>query len=259
MRLIDSHAHLTDSRFSSDLTEVLSRAGDAGIKAVINAGFDLPSSRQAVELSKSTGLVYAAAGIHPHEAGSYDDGVQEELRKLVQENKVVAIGEIGLDYYYDLAPRRQQQDVFRAQLRLAVETGLPVIVHDRDAHEDVLAILQEEEACRAGGVMHCFSGDTQFAAACLQLGFYVSLAGPVTFKNARDLVDVAAYLPGDRILLETDAPYLAPVPYRGKRNEPAYVLSVAQKVAEIRGVDIEALASQTTDNAIRLFGLGDIG
>jgi TatD DNase family protein len=258
MRLIDTHAHLTDDRFAGDLPDVLQRAQEAGLCAVINAGFDLASSQRAVALAASVPMVYAAVGIHPHEASAMDIHVLEEIRRLAGSGKVVAVGEIGLDYYYNHAPRQRQQETLRAQLGLARELKLPVIVHDREAHGDILSILQEEPPGSLAGVMHCFSGDRAFAARCLELGLYISIAGPVTFKKASELADVAAYVPADRLLLETDAPYLAPVPYRGRRNEPAYVMAVAQQVAQIRQVGTEELAAMTTANAIRLFGL-DIG
>jgi TatD DNase family protein len=255
MNLTDTHAHLTDKRFSDDLDDVLQRAQDAGVHTIINVGYDLPSSRRSVQLAASSPLVYAAVGIHPHEAAMVDEQALKEVRQLAGEKKVVAIGEIGLDYYYNHASHERQHEAFRAQLRLAHSLALPVIIHDRDSHHDILSILQDEDVQRIGGVMHCFSGDTQFAAECLNLGLYISLAGPVTFKNTKELLAVAECVPIDRLLLETDAPYLAPVPYRGKRNEPAFVQAVAEKVAEIRQLTVWELAAQTTENAKKLFKL----
>ena len=255
--LIDTHAHLTDNRFKDDLPAVLTRAKAAGVETIINVGYDLASSQQALSLAAKSSRMFATAGIHPHEAAKTTDESFLELRRLAKDNRVVAIGEIGLDYYYNHAPREDQHHVLRKQLQLAQELGLPVILHDREAHRDVLTILQEESATH--GVMHCFSGDVNFAEECLTLGLHISLAGPVTFKNAKDLAEVAQFVPLDRLLLETDSPYLAPVPHRGKRNEPAHVRVVAEKVAQLRNIDVSLLAEQTTNNAIRLFKLVNQG
>lgn len=256
MELIDTHLHLTDNRFAPDLEDVLLRAEGAGVRAMINVGYDLPSSRQSVALASGRETLFAAAGIHPHEAAKVVvEQALAQLRQLASAGNVVALGEIGLDYYYNHSPRNLQQELFRRQIRLARELALPLIVHDRDAHEDVLAILAEEGADKVGGIFHCFSGDISFAARCLQSGFYISLAGPVTFNNSKDLAAVAEFVPSDKLLLETDAPYLAPVPYRGKRNEPAYLLEVAKKVAALRRVAVEDLCANTTENAIKLFKL----
>lgn len=253
MNLIDTHAHLNDSRFAPDLDSVMDRAREAGIHTIIVVGYDLASSRSAIALAATNPSLLATAGIHPHEAAKADDQSFEELRRLAASEGVVALGEIGLDYYYDHSPHPVQQEVFRRQIRLARSLSLPVIVHDRDAHADVLTILQEENVDTCGGVMHCFSGDAHFAAQCLDAGLYISLAGPVTFKNAPILVDVAKAVPLDRLLLETDAPYLAPVPCRGKRNEPSYLRWIAEKVAQLRGISCEELSEQTTENAKKLF------
>lgn len=255
MNLIDSHAHLNDNRFAHDTEDVLARAVASGITAIINVGYDVVSSRDVVALAASHPFLFAAVGIHPHDAKSVTAETLHELGCLLKAGKVVALGEIGLDYFYDHSPRQVQRDAFRAQIRLARECSLPIIVHDRDAHLDVMDILRQEEAGEVGGVMHCFSGDVALARECLNLGFYLSLAGPVTFKNAADVTEVARFVPLDRLLLETDAPYLAPVPWRGKRNEPAYVRQVAEKVAQIRGQDLSIIAEQTCENARKLFGL----
>lgn len=252
---IDTHAHLNDSRFSQDQSDVIGRAVHAGVSTIINVGFDLESSRTAVELSQKYTSVYAAVGVHPHDAGQAGPGWVDKIRSMAAEKKVVAIGEIGLDYYYNYSSALAQKTVFREQIRLAKELGLPVIVHDRDAHEDVLTILRDEQAWDVGGVFHCFSGNISFARKCLDLGFYVSLAGPVTFKNAGDLKTVATEIPAERLLIETDSPYLAPVPYRGKRNEPAYVVAVADQVSKLRGENIRDFAAKTSENARTLFSL----
>lgn len=253
MELIDTHAHLNDNRFAHDVSEVIDRARQAGVKAIINVGYDLVSSGEAVSMASTYDFLFAAVGIHPHEASQVNEEAYQELERLAAGKHVVAIGEIGLDYYYNHSPHHVQQDVFRKQINLAKHLSLPVIIHDRDAHDDVLVILQEEGAREIGGVMHCFSGDTELARHCLDLGFYISLAGPVTFKNSQALAEVARFVPDDRLLFETDAPYLAPVPYRGRRNEPAYVRSVAEKVAELRGATVDNLSEQVLENAKRLF------
>jgi len=253
--LVDTHAHLDDEQFDTDRGEVLSRARGAGVTAIVNASYHLPSAAAAAALAADHDWIYAACGIHPHEAGGARPGYQDTLRELAARPKVVAIGEIGLDYYRDLSPREEQRRIFREQLSLARELELPVIIHSRDAHGDVLRILKGDGVGPAGGVMHCFSGSWEMAREVLAMGFYISLAGPVTFSNATRLAEVARRLPCDRLLVETDCPYLAPVPYRGRRNEPAYVRLVAQKVAELRGVPFEELAAQTAENAARVFRL----
>jgi TatD DNase family protein len=255
MLLVDTHAHLNDGRFRHDLPAVLQRAATAGVRAVINAGFNLESSRGGVELAGRHAPVYAAVGFHPHEAKHFSPAALAGLRGLAAAEKVVAVGEIGLDFYYNHSPPSAQREAFIEQLRLARELNLPVIVHDRDAHREVLDILLEEGLPSAGGVMHCFSGDTAFAAQCLEMGLYLSLAGPVTFKQAGPLAEVARQVPPERLLVETDAPYLAPVPFRGQRNEPAHVTYVLQRIAGLRGKDPETLARVTSENAVRLFGV----
>ncbi len=250
----DSHAHLDDSQYDRDRREMLMRARDNGISYIVNVGYDIPSSRRSVTLARSYDFIFAAVGIHPHDAADAGKNGLEEIRLLAADTKVVAIGEMGLDYYRNLSPREVQQEVFRKQIRLAAELGKPIIVHDRDAHGDVMQILKEE-AGTTGGVMHCFSGSMEMARECLKMGFYISIAGPVTFKNAKKLKEIAADVPIDRLLIETDAPYLTPEPYRGKRNESAYVAYVGKTIAELRGIPVEELAQATTSNAKRLFGI----
>jgi len=253
--LIDTHAHLDDEKFKDDVADVIANAAAHGIDYIINPASNLASSQAAVQLAQTYDSVYAAVGVHPHDATGLDETVMQQLRVLARCPKVVAIGEIGLDYYYDFSPRDVQKVAFRQQIRLAKELGLPIVVHDRDAHGDVLQILREEDAGQAGGVLHCFSGSVEMAMECLKMGFYLSFGGPVTFKNARRLPEVAAAVPLSKILVETDSPYLTPEPYRGRRNEPAYVRHVAAKIAEIKGVDLGVLARITTENARRLFGI----
>ncbi|MHB1134116.1 MAG: TatD family hydrolase [Chloroflexota bacterium] len=261
--LVDSHAHLDDEAFAADRADVLARARAAGVTRIVSVGADLASSRANVALAASTPGVWASVGVHPHEAAGLneaaglDEAALAELRSLAAQPRVVAIGEIGLDFYRDLSPRPAQQAAFRAQLALARELGLPAIVHDREAHDEVLAVLREWAGAypAARGVLHCFSGDEALARAAIELGFYISLAGPVTYANARRLQSLAAILPLERLLVETDCPYLTPVPRRGQRNEPALVALVAEKVAALRGLAPADLAAATTANARRLFGL----
>jgi TatD DNase family protein len=258
--LVDTHAHLDMEAFAGDRETVLQRARGAGVVAILTIGTDEASSREAVALAeRSAGLgegfprLYATVGVHPHEAKGAKAETWEALQQLSRQPRVVAWGEVGLDYHYDHSPRDVQQAVFREQIRLARARGLPLVVHQREAEEDTLRILNEEGAEAVGGVFHCYTADAAYARAVLDLGFFLSFAGVVTFKNADALREVARLAPLDRILVETDAPYLAPVPHRGKRNEPAYVRLVAECVAGERGMDLEALAAATMENAKRLF------
>lgn len=253
--LIDTHAHLDDERFDRDREEVLSRARREGVEIIINVGCDIPSSQKAIGFTRSYEGIYAVIGIHPHEAKVASPDAIERLRELLGEPGVVGVGEIGLDYHYDFSPREVQRDVFIQQMRLARELGLPVVIHDREAHGDVLDILKEETNPAVGGVLHCFSGSLEMARECIKLGFYVSIGGPVTFANARKLPEIVRALPLERLLIETDCPYLAPVPHRGERNEPAFVRLVAERIAQIRGISCEEVAAATTENAKRVFGI----
>ncbi|TYP00119.1 TatD DNase family protein [Geothermobacter ehrlichii] len=256
--LIDTHAHLDSGQFRDDLNEVLQRASDNGIQHIITIGCDLESSRINCRLAENNSRLSAAVGIHPHDAASLDDAAIATLRQLAAKPGVVAIGEIGLDYYRDRSPRDSQRRAFRRQLRLARELGLPVIVHDRDAHEDVIAILEEEDAGSIGGVMHCFSGDQALARACIDLGFYISFAGPVTYPKNEALREVARMVPTEHLLIETDCPYLSPQPCRGRRNEPAHMRMTAETIAEVKGLSLEDIARITSVNAHRLFGIGQV-
>lgn len=251
--LFDSHTHLNDERFSPDQEDVVRRAVESGIELMMVPGADLASSTSAVELSKRYPFIYAAVGVHPHDASTMDELTLGLLRSLSREGKVRAIGEIGLDYHYDHSPRDVQKRWFAAQLELARERSLPVIIHDREAHQDVMDLLDAADHYDLGVVMHCFSGSKELAKAYLDRGAYLSLAGPVAFKNARKAVEVAEMVPMDRLLIETDSPYLAPPPYRGKRNEPAYVRLVAERIAQIRGFDVEYVAERTMENAKHVF------
>ena len=252
MPIFDTHAHYDADRFDSDRDTVLSALPGDGVGLVVDPGCDLPSSRAAVALAEKYSQVYAAVGIHPENCGDFVPEHMDALRQLAQQPKVVAIGEIGLDYYWaENPPREFQQQVFRAQLALALALDLPVIVHDREAHGDSLAIIQEFPTVT--GVFHCFSGSPEMAAELLKRGWYLGFDGPVTYKNARRAPEVAAVTPLDRMLIETDSPYMTPVPYRGKRNDSGYVHLVAEKLAEWKGIAPEEMARLTTENGKRLF------
>jgi TatD DNase family protein len=257
MNLIDTHTHLDFPQFDDDRERVIERAANAGVRAIVDVGTDLASSQAAVALAEAYSQVYAAVGVHPHDAKTLTEEMLEELRALASHPKVVAVGEIGLDFYRDLSPRDKQRRAFQQQLALAREIGKPVIIHDREAHTEVMDILRHwvEGSHKSVGVLHCFSGDLVMAQEAIELGFYISIAGPVTFKNARRLRELVRQLPLEKLLVETDCPYLAPHPHRGKRNEPAYVKLVAQEVARIKGLSLEEVARITSDNAQALFAL----
>jgi len=257
--LVDSHAHLDAAEFAADRDEVIRRATAAGVAAAVTVGVDLDSSRAALALAERNPMLVAVVGIHPHYALRCDAASLGELGRLAHHDRVVGIGETGLDYYRNRAPRDVQRSAFRAQLRVSRDLGLPVIVHDREAHEDVLRMLEEEAGQRTAGhslagVLHCFSGDLAMAQAALALGLYVSIAGPVTYPKAERLALVARTVPATHLLVETDCPFLAPQPVRGQRNEPAYVRLTAEHIAALRSQSFAELARQTTANALRLFG-----
>jgi TatD DNase family protein len=256
--LVDSHAHLDMPHFDADRDAVVERARAAGVRAILTLGVDGDSSQRAVALAQRYPEVYAAVGIHPHEAERATPEVYKSLVGLARErasNRVIAWGEIGLDYHYNHSPPDIQRREFRRQIRIARELDLPVCIHSREAHEDVVAILAEERAADVGVVMHCFSGDEQLAQRCLDLGFYISFAGPITFTNARQLPAVVPVIPADRLLIETDAPYLSPHPWRGRehRNEPARVATIAARLAELRHSSVEEVGENATENFRRLF------
>ena len=260
MNLVDTHAHLDFPEFDADREEVLERAKAAGVVAMVNVGTDLASSHRAVALAVQHQQIYAAVGMHPHDAKELDGAALAELRELAQQPQVVAVGEIGLDFYRDRSPRDVQLRAFRAQLAWAGKMGKPVVIHDREAHGDIMEILGGwARGLRASpltgrlGVLHTFSGDVAMAEQAIELGFYISISGPVTYKNAHRLAQVVQALPLDRILVETDCPFLTPHPHRGKRNEPAYVRLVAEKIAALRGISFDDLAKATTANAQSLF------
>lgn len=254
--LFDSHAHINDPQFDQDREEVIQRARvEFGVSYILNVGYNRETIASSLHLAEKYDFIYSSVGWHPHDAAKLTDEDLTWIQSLADHPKVVALGEMGLDYYWDNSPREKQAEVFRKQIAIARETGLPIIIHDRDAHEDVVQILKEEHAEEVGGVMHCFGGDLSIMEECLKLNFMIGLGGPVTFKNAKLPKEIAAAVPSDRLLIETDCPYLAPHPYRGKRNETGYVRLVAEAIAEIRGVSLEELAQLTTENAKRLFKL----
>ena len=250
--LFDTHAHYDDERFDADRDALLASMPEKNVGLIVNPGCDLPTSRMAVALAEKFDFVYAAVGIHPENCGDFVPEQIDTLQNLAKNPRVVAIGEIGLDYYWeDNPPRAFQRTVFRKQLALAVELDLPVIVHDREAHGDCLAIIKEFSTVT--GVFHCFSGSPEMARELLQMGWYLGFDGPVTYKNARRAPEVAAVTPPERMLIETDSPYMTPVPYRGKRNDSGYVYLVAEKLAAWKGLAPEELARITTENGKRLF------
>lgn len=253
--LIDTHAHLNGKQFDEDRQEVIERALAAGVTRIVNIGFNRETIPSSLELAETYEFIYTAVGWHPQDAKDMGPDDLDWIGELCRREKVVAIGEIGLDYYWDTSPKDVQARVFREQIRLARRLGMPIVIHNRDAHQDVVTILKEEKAGEVGGIMHCFSGSWEIAKQCLDMNFHISFGGPITFKNARQPKEVLAKVPLDRLLLETDAPYLTPHPHRGKRNESAYVRLVAEAAAEIKGLSLEELAQVTTANAVRLLGL----
>ncbi len=261
MNLIDSHCHIDGEQFDEDRDSVIKNALEAGVKAMLNVGTGSPkedSFEKTVILAEKNPCVYASVGIHPHDADEYSESVEQRLIALTKSSeKVIAWGEIGLDFYYDLSPRDVQIEVFRKQIRVARDLSLPIIIHSRDANYETVEILTEECSHQdfRGGIMHCFGGTAEMAAELMGIGFLISFAGNVTFKKAENLRDAARVVPLEKLLVETDCPYLTPVPYRGKRNEPARVVETAKFLAEFYGVEFEILAKQTTQNFTDFFGL----
>lgn len=251
--LIDSHAHLDDERFDKDRDKIIKDLNDQGIELVINPGADVASSVKAVSLAKKYDNIYAAVGVHPHDAKTMDDTTIQLLASLAGNKKVIAIGEIGLDYHYDNSPRDVQKKWFVEQIRLAKKLQLPIIIHEREATQDMYNILKQESDCNLTGVLHCYSGSLEMAREYLKMGFYISFAGPVTFKNSRVSKEVAKNIPLDRILVETDSPYLSPEPKRGKRNEPLNVRYVAAMIAELRQISFDEVAIATSENVKKIF------
>jgi TatD DNase family protein len=255
--LIDSHAHLEMKDFDRDRDRVIARAREAGVEYIVTVGTTLPDIEKALKIAEKNSSVYVALGIHPHEVKDIGGGDYDALRRLAREKKVVAFGEIGLDFYRNHSPREVQLERFRELLRLGKELRLPIVIHDREAHEETLRILEEEKNGSWRGIFHCFSGDTEMARRVIQMGFYLSIPGTVTFGKSTVQQEVVRRIPLEKILLETDCPYLAPEPYRGKRNEPAFVRKTAEKVAELKGLSLEDVARITSLNAKLLFGVGE--
>ncbi len=253
--LIDSHAHLQDRAFTNDLDQVMQRAAAANIGKIICVGYDYDTSLEAVRLAHEYHQVYAVIGVHPHDAKTLTADIINKLYVLARDPKVVAIGETGLDFYRDLSPRDIQRQAFLEQIKIAAELYKPIVIHDRDAHQEVMDIIKKEKAGRCQGVMHCYSGHLPMAIDLMKEGFYISFAGPLTYKNAKKTIEVASRLTLERILIETDCPYLAPEPVRGKRNEPANVMHVAAKLASLRQKSLAEIAYQTSLNTCRLFNL----
>nr|WP_263323951.1 TatD family hydrolase [Neobacillus sp. Marseille-Q6967] len=253
--LFDTHVHLNADQFAEDLEEVISRAQHEGVSNMVCVGFDRPTIEKAMELAERYDFIYACVGWHPVDA---IDMTEEDLiwiEELASHPKVVAIGEMGLDYHWDKSPKEIQKEVFRKQIRLAKKVKLPIVIHNREATADIIEILKEEDAGEVGGIMHCFSGSAEVAKECLKMNFYISLGGPVTFKNAKKPKEVAEAIPIEKLLIETDCPYLSPHPYRGKRNEPGYVKLVAEQIAAIKGLSYEEVATITTQNAKKIFDI----
>ena len=251
--LVDSHAHIQLDAFAADREGVLENARVNGVHSILTIGFDLETSRGAIRLAEQNEQIYATVGMHPHDAKDFNDDAMEIFRDLAAHPKVIALGEMGLDYYRDLSPRSVQKKVFEQQLNLAEELGLPVVIHNREAYHDIIPILQARRG-RIRGVMHCFSGGVETLRQSLELGFYIGIGGPVTYRKSHELQEVARAVPANRLLVETDCPWLAPQFRRGKRNEPAYVRAIAEKIAELRGTTLEGIGTTTTRNFENLFG-----
>jgi len=257
--LFDTHTHVNADQFEGEEDAVLARAKEAGVSKMIVVGFDAKTIKRAMKLVETHDFLYAAVGWHPVDAIDMTDDDLNWIEELASHPKVVAIGETGLDYYWDKSAKDVQKKVFRQQIQLAKKVKLPLIIHNREATDDVIEILKQEGADEIGGVMHCFSGTLEQAKTCIDLNFYISFAGPVTFKNAKPLQEVAREVPLERMLIETDCPYLAPHPFRGKRNEPAYVRYVAQQIAQLKNKSFEEIAAITFENASQLFQISEEG
>lgn len=251
MKLIDSHAHLDNEQFNEDREEVLNRIKE-NLDFAVNIGYNLASSKKSVEFAKNYDFIYAVVGVHPDDIGEYSDEVEKELEKLAQADKVLAIGEIGLDYHWMTFPKEQQQEVFRKQMKLAQRVGKPVAIHSREAMEDTLKILKEFPDVK--GIFHCYPGSVEIAREVID-NYYLGIGGVLTFKNAKKLVEVVENIPLDKLIIETDCPYMAPTPHRGKRNEPIYVEYVARKIAEIKGISYEEVVEVTNRNTRKAYGM----
>ncbi|MGN1021116.1 MAG: TatD family hydrolase [Aristaeellaceae bacterium] len=256
IELFDSHCHVDDEKFDAGREEVLARMRERGVTRFAVIGSDMPTSRRSADFAACHEGCWAAVGVHPHEAKDWQEGDEDRLTAWLKEERVAAIGEIGLDYYYDLSPRETQREVCLKQMELAWQLDVPVVYHVRDAHQDMLDLMKARKGKLSGGIIHCFSGSWEIAREYLKMGFYISFAGPVTFKKAPKLQEAAMNVPIDRLLVETDSPYLAPEPVRGHRNEPGNVYYVAEKIAALRGMPLEELAACTTRNALAAYRIG---
>jgi TatD DNase family protein len=256
--LIDSHAHLEMPEFKKDLEAVIQRAKELGVEYIFTVGTEKKDWKSALEIAHSFPSIYAILGVHPHNVKEIDDETYVVLKRLCQDEKVKALGEIGLDFFRNLSPRDIQLERFWEQIGLAKELGLPIVVHDREAHQKTLEILRSEKAEECGGIIHCFSGDYEMAKACIDMGFFISIPGTITFKNADGFREIVRRIPLESLLVETDAPFLTPEPYRGKRNEPGYVRYTAQKIAEVKKVSFEKVAEVTTKNALNVYHLSSL-
>ncbi|NLE26248.1 MAG: TatD family hydrolase [Clostridiaceae bacterium] len=253
--MIDSHAHYDDEKFDIDRDQVLKDCISHGVTHIVNAGSNIESSKKSIELARNYSFVYAAVGVHPHDASECDKNTIETLKALSEADKVVAIGEIGLDYHYDFSPKEVQREWFARQIALARELKLPIIIHDRESHKDILDIIKSEKGNEVGGVFHCFSGSKEMAQEVLDLGFKIGLGGAITFENAKRPIEVLNYVPLDMLLVETDCPYMTPEPYRGKRNWSGYIELVLKKISEVKEIDYALAEEATSNNAIHLFKL----
>ena len=253
--LFDTHSHLNAEQFKEDLQEVIARMKEVGVSYTVVVGFDEVTIKKAIELAETYDFIYAAVGWHPVDAIDMTEEHLKWLEELAAHPKVVALGEMGLDYHWDKSPKEVQKEVFRKQIRLARKVNLPIIIHNREATQDIVDILKEENASEVGGIMHCYSGGVEVAKQCVEMNFLISLGGPVTFKNAKKPKEVATEIPMEQLLIETDCPYLTPHPFRGKRNEPSYVKLVAEEIARLKGLSYEEVAIKTTENAKKLFGI----
>ncbi|MGF2145166.1 TatD family hydrolase [Vagococcus fluvialis] len=254
--IFDTHTHLNVEQFKDEIPEVMERARELGVSEMAVVGFDTPTIEKSLELSHTYENIYSIIGWHPTEAGSYTKEIETKLQQQLEDERVVALGEIGLDYYWMEDPKEVQDKVFRRQIAIAKEIKLPISIHTRDAIEDTYKILKEEKIHNIGGIMHSFSGDAEWAKRFLDLGMHISFSGVVTFKKAFEVHEAASFVPLDKLLVETDAPYLAPMPYRGKRNEPGYTRYVVEKIAELRNLSFEEVAKITQENAHKLFRIG---
>jgi TatD DNase family protein len=253
--MFDTHAHLNAAQFEEDRQEVIQRALDEGVQHIVVVGFDRETIKGAIDLAEEYDFIYACVGWHPVDAIDMTEEDLAWIEELAAHPKVVALGEMGLDYHWDKSPADVQKEVFRRQIRLAKKVKLPIVIHNREATQDVVDILREEKAHEVGGIMHCYSGSIEVARQCMEMNFYISFGGPVTFKNAKKVKEVAKDIPMDRLLIETDCPYLSPHPLRGKRNEPSYVKYVAESLSDIKDLPLEDIIKKTSDNAFRIFNI----